>query len=101
MSNTLIDPVEFFYRICTNLDRMTAIKLAIGIAAVITALAIVAAPTLAAQKVFAAPPSPTITCTQKGAGTSSGSCPGSSATNNPNRDETCTAKNSGLQKKQC
>ena len=76
-------------------------KIVLTIAAMIAALAIIAAPTLAAQKVFAAPPSPTITCTQQGAGTSSGSCPGSSATNNPNREETCTAKNSGLQKKQC
>jgi len=73
------------------------------IAAVIIAAtaALALAPTLAAQRVFADPPSPTITCTQKGAGTSSGSCPGSSDSNNKNRQETCTAKNSGLQKKQC
>jgi len=76
-------------------------KIALSIAAVVTALAMVLAPTLANQKVFANPPQPTITCSQKGAGTSSGSCPGNSAANNPNREETCTAKNSGLQKKQC
>ena len=77
--------------------------LVIAVTSVMVAVAL--APTLAAQKVFADPPPPTITttCTQKGAGTSSGSCPGSSDTNNPNREEatTCTAKNSGLQKKEC
>ena len=48
--------------------KMTSIKIAIEIAAIVTALAIVAAPTLAAQRVFADPPPPTITTTCKNHG---------------------------------
>jgi hypothetical protein len=80
---------------------MTAIKIALGIVAVVTALAIIAAPTLVAQRVFAAPPPPTTTCTQRGAGDIGSTCPGSSGGTNPNREQTCTAKNAGLQKKEC
>ena len=78
---------------------MTAIKIAIGIAAVVTALAIVAAPTLAVQRVFADPPPPTITCTNNGGATNTGGCTGNTDSNH--KVETCTAKNSGLQKQQC
>ena len=55
------------------------------------------------QKVLANPPPPTITttCTNNGGHTSTGSCNGNTPTNNKEETTTCTAKNSGLQKKEC
>jgi hypothetical protein len=75
--------------------NMTSIKIALSIAAIATALIIVTGPTLAVQKVFAAPPPPT--CTNGGGQGSTGSCTGNTDSNH----KTCTAINSGLQKKQC
>ena len=62
-------------------------------------LVIVAAPTISLQKVLANPPQPSITCTNNGGHTTSGDCTGNTDSNG--KTQTCTAKNSGLQKKEC
>ncbi len=79
----------------------TKIALAIAVTSVMIAVAV--APTLAVQKVFADPPPPTITttCTNHGGHTSSGECTGNTGSNQKEETTTCTAKNSGLQKKLC
>ena len=77
-------------------------KTTIGIFAAVAILAAAMTPTLITQA--SAKQTATITCTQQtGAGpnTSTGPCSGSSAENNPNRAEACTASNAGQQKKLC
>jgi hypothetical protein len=78
---------------------MTSIKIALAIAAIVTGLLIVAAPTISLQKVFANPPPPTISCTNNGGHTTSGDCTGNTDSNG--KTQNCEAKNSGLQKKEC
>jgi hypothetical protein len=77
-------------------------KTTLAIFAILGAITLVVAPSLISQA--SAKQSATITCTQEtgsGDNVASGPCSGSSAVNNPNRDEDCTAKNAGQQAKLC
>jgi hypothetical protein len=74
-------------------------KTALAIFAIAAAITLVLAPASISQA--SARQTATENCVQNGEVISSGPCPGSSGGQNPNREETCTAKNAGQQEKLC
>ena len=74
-------------------------KTTLAIFAILGAMTLVLAPTLISQA--SARQVADESCVQNGDVISDDACPGASGGQNPNRDDVCTAKNEGQQKKLC